>query len=1683
MPTLGEKIGPFRLEKSLGSGGLGEVFLASRDGKPFALKFLKSGLDAGALAWFHREVRCLSQLSHPNLVRILDFFVPERSGYPAPCFVMEYLEGGTLEGLAPDDPRLKDFFLQACLALHYLHSKGILHRDLKPGNLFLTRQGQIKVLDFSLSIPREEGRVPTEAAGTYPFMAPETFLGKFSERSDLFALGALFYKTATGHWPYSKPLSANHARGLPPPRPARDFNSLLPEYFSDLLSRLLEKDPAQRPSSAWTLLKYLALHSDSAHRLLADPVAGLGPQLLPLLGRQREIAALDGFLQRQRQGLRAVILRGPTGVGRSRFLEELRWRYLLQGWQVVALAPELGEGLIRRLASGLGKEIGEGPAAALALAESIKNSEAARLWIHCQDLEQWSASQLQELAWLLKVFRQKNLSLGLALEINQELGDLDTLLPAAKDHLAETFDLELGDLSLTDTERLISEFDLLSKLPAEEIRELARASGGRPLLAVESARTRLEVGELKEAQPPLPKNLRQACQLKLERLSPAARAGLAVLSCAWLLADAKTLKEVTGEDSSALPELMQAGLVAAPLESEQALRLQHPSLRPLLLDLLESVEQTTAHRRWKVWLEARLAAHREDEDATLALIHHTLELGDGQTLAAWGFPALFILERRRDLPRALEWSGRLLQLPPGGIDPCALHAFRAPLFYRLARYPEALDSYRQWFALRADDESRLQKVKFHYYCGLVHFTAQEGDAARADLQACLAASDPEKFHAVRPYQAQALQLLASLATGEGHWEQAWEQLRQAASWALSDKSLAGQIQLRLGEIALRTLRWDAARLCFEKARALFSESAVPLSAMLAENSLAALEKESGHLTKALSHCEAAIRNAEAAGEHGAWARYLSNRGLILAELGRLGEAREAIRQSKDFLELFASEQEIGTAEIQEAELHFLSGNRQRFEEAFQDLVKKKPTLLRHGLWNSALLLRAHAALWHGDLGVADLLLAELEASPTLTPLERNAAGIARLQATHWVRQLRPEEVAKLTPVEHGAEAIKLEGDWPGLFQFLGRAPEENSAETYQSLVRGILDLQNPFLRQLELFHLQVYFQRHQLDGFVFRLQELRESQWAGSLSSLPEEMRMDFQKNMNLIDADQAMQAPLVPAAPKPAATVAAAETGGLSETKFRQFCEISNQLAHKSELKEILAGVMDAALLLSGAERGFLILQGGKETSLAIPGYEIRVARHLNPQALQSKDFEFSWTVVKRAVAEGSPILTQNALEEEGFRDLTSVHALQLRSVLVLPLESQGKVLGVIYLDNRHQAGSFQPADLPILLGFANQASAAIVKQQILEELQAVKSKLEVKVQDQEQRIEVLSEELSQSRDQLKYEYREIIGSSPAMMQVFKLLDHVSKTKIPVWILGESGTGKELIARSLHENSPRKSQPFIAENCGSIPENLLESELFGHKKGSFTHADRDRVGLFEQANGGTLFLDEVADMPMPMQIKLLRVLQEEEIRPVGSNKKVPIDVRLVTASNRDLAVLVEKGSFREDLFYRINGMTIHLPPLRERREDIPALVHYLMKRMAKRYQLPPCKVSEEALEFLMAQDWPGNIRQLEGVIRNSMMFADGKMLTAKILKSNGLLQARRKGGSPQAAAASPAPLASDKEGEERRKLIECLRRHNLDKKLVAEELGITPKSVYMRMAKLGIPKKNSLLLKYLNEA
>ena len=332
----------------------------------------------------------------------------------------------------------------------------------------------------------------------------------------------------------------------------------------------------------------------------------------------------------------------------------------------------------------------------------------------------------------------------------------------------------------------------------------------------------------------------------------------------------------------------------------------------------------------------------------------------------------------------------------------------------------------------------------------------------------------------------------------------------------------------------------------------------------------------------------------------------------------------------------------------------------------------------------------------------------------------------------------------------------------------------------------------------------------------------------------------------------------------------------------------------------------------------------------------------------------------------------------------------------------------------------------------------------------------------------------VDQNKAAIDFNDVQIVGETQIMKKVYNLVERVAGSDASVLISGESGTGKELIARAIHHHSPRNQRPFVAVNCGAIPENLIESELFGHKRGSFTGAVNDSPGLFRQAHTGTIFLDEVGELPIALQTKLLRVLQEKMIRPVGEVRDIPVDVRVVAATHRDLKKEIEIGGFREDLYYRLNVVTIPLPSLRERREDIPLLVrHFIARNASEDSPLP--KISPEALQLLMNFDFPGNIRELENTIERAIVLGGQAILPEHLpdeilnFSSNKTTMSSSANDEETAIVLLPIDLERELEKIERRWLTEALEQSSGIKKHAAEMLGLNFRSFRYRLKKYGM--------------
>lgn len=316
------------------------------------------------------------------------------------------------------------------------------------------------------------------------------------------------------------------------------------------------------------------------------------------------------------------------------------------------------------------------------------------------------------------------------------------------------------------------------------------------------------------------------------------------------------------------------------------------------------------------------------------------------------------------------------------------------------------------------------------------------------------------------------------------------------------------------------------------------------------------------------------------------------------------------------------------------------------------------------------------------------------------------------------------------------------------------------------------------------------------------------------------------------------------------------------------------------------------------------------------------------------------------------------------------------------------------------------------------------------------------------------------------------LVGRSPEMEKLYRILSKVAQSTHPVLILGESGTGKELVARSIHANGPNSQKPFIPVDCGSLVPTLIESELFGHVKGAFTGANRTKDGLLASAEGGTVFLDEIGELPLDLQAKLLRALQEKEIRPVGANHRIPINVRILAATNRDLASMVEKGTFRKDLFYRLNVVNLRIPPLRDRKQDIPLLSAHFLERMSKDHGVK-YTLSDNALRTMMEYEWPGNIRELENSIERACALSSGPILHLGDMPTQlqeYRLQSRRSQTEELSAVTEPAGPAITPLAElEKQAILNTIRQLNGDKLLAARLLGIGKTTLYRKLKEYGI--------------
>jgi transcriptional regulator with GAF, ATPase, and Fis domain len=477
----------------------------------------------------------------------------------------------------------------------------------------------------------------------------------------------------------------------------------------------------------------------------------------------------------------------------------------------------------------------------------------------------------------------------------------------------------------------------------------------------------------------------------------------------------------------------------------------------------------------------------------------------------------------------------------------------------------------------------------------------------------------------------------------------------------------------------------------------------------------------------------------------------------------------------------------------------------------------------------------------------------------------------------------------------------------------------------------------------------------------------------------------------------------------------------------LKKLQRFSSDLMQRESVGEVLDRLMDAVIDITGAAKGFLVLFEDAKPA-------IKVARNVHRENLDDAVAQLSDSIVARVVETKNSLIVSDAMSDTCFGAAESVINLRLCSVMCVPLLHGGRLLGLIYVGSDTVAGMFDASALELLDVFAAQASLVVHAALLVDEL---------KVRNQS-----LSQELTQQQ------FGEIVGSSASMREVFRQVEKIAGADVSVLIDGETGTGKELIAHEIHRRSARSRGPFVTVNCGAVPESLMESEFFGHVRGAFTGAVANHAGKLQAADKGTIFLDEIGEMPLSLQVKLLRVLQERQVVKVGATKPETLDIRVLAATNRNLEEEVKAGRFREDLFYRLNVLHIELPPLRARGDDVVLLARYLLKRYAEQFGGRVKGFTPNAVIAIKKHTWPGNVRELENRLKKAVILCEGSMVGPRDLDLG------------EEALPPVTSLAEAKEVFQRQYILDVLARNNGNRTKTAQDLGVDPRTIYRYLEK-----------------
>jgi transcriptional regulator with GAF, ATPase, and Fis domain len=970
-------------------------------------------------------------------------------------------------------------------------------------------------------------------------------------------------------------------------------------------------------------------------------------------------------------------------------------------------------------------------------------------------------------------------------------------------------------------------------------------------------------------------------------------------------------------------------------------------------------------------------------------------------------------------------------------------------------------------ASERDDATEAERRSSALYLARTQISLNGHQRALSLLEPLLGEAPPLSTEALS-YQGLALSML-------GKHEAAREALQVALAQATENGAarLEAIVLTSQGFVAQRCERYEEAGQSYRRAINAAERASDAATLATIQLNLAAVLKIRGDIAGAIEHYEAAVDMGRRSGRRTTALQALLNLANADLFLGRLARARgsiEAIQEQPSELSAVMRAQLLGLS----AELQLREGNIDAAVEKFDACACAFEALSRaedaaearlEGVLAAVRAPRPDLAKLRAWLSRSEADLAGASAHRSLLPL-----------ASARLRSLLGDELGARESLDESLSAARASAQKDWIWRALEARAELEEAGGQPLLARRDREEALAVLEEIGA-----------------RLpRDLREVYWNDTRRR---SLRASVPTAIGVAATEFLPFSSLKNGAPLPARSASSLHAGTsasisqLSSTPLEQrlsrILEVNSRLVGEHDLARLTERVTDYAVELARAEHGFVLL---KQASGALTVHTQR------SRAGDAAHAEFSRSIAETVVRTGEPVLTLNAQSDARMQSFASVHQMMLESVVCVPISApHGEAIGALYLETRVRPGAHFERELPTLRAFADQVAIALENARLINEnkqradalatangaLQEAQERLRELLDGRTEQLKRTRQKLRDARDALygHFGYQGLVGTSQAMRRVYAMIDRVRDTDVPVLITGESGTGKEMVARAIHSASARAKARMLGVNCGAIPENLLESELFGHVRGAFTGADRDRKGLFRDCQEGTILLDEIGETPLKMQAGLLRVLQEKRVRPVGGSREEEIDVRMLFATNRDLAQLVAAGKFREDLYYRIHVVEVRVPALRERSEDIPQLVDHFLGLFAARYKRDKNGLTKEALSRLAQYSWPGNVRQLENVLLNAWVLSEDLELDAAdfdlpdgwVAGPSAAPRAAREAMPRAATIKLRKGSASEHRREERDRILEALRESNWNRVKAAEISGIPRRTFYRRLREYGI--------------